>query len=156
VGHALSQEASGGFYGSKQFLAIGYKETDFRKWAPIFVACWHCVSVASCSLAERTRTGIHNMMAVLLSSLAFPVVASWSWGGGWLAQLNFVDTAGSGSIHVVGGTFGLVGTIFLGPRLGLFNMEHMIGIGRSLSLCRERDVEIKTNLKHLEKLQAEL
>lgn len=92
------------------------------------------------------------MMAVILSSLTFPVVASWSWGGGWLAQLNFVDAAGSGSIHVVGGTFGLVGTIFLGPRLGLFNMEHMIGIGRSLSLCRERDAEIKTNLKHLEKL----
>jgi len=96
VGHALSLEAQGGFYGSKQFLAIGYKEADFSKWAPIFVACWHCVSVASCSLAERTQTGVHNMMAILLSSLTFPVVASWSWGGGWLAQLNFVDAAGSG------------------------------------------------------------
>ena len=98
--------------------------------------------MASCSLAERTRTGIHNMMAVLIASFIFPIVASWSWGGGWLAQLNYVDFAGSGSIHLVGGTFGLVGTVFLGPRLGLFNMEHMIGIGRSLSLCRERDAEI--------------
>ena len=92
------------------------------------------------------------MVAVLLSSLIFPVVASWSWGGGWLDKINFIEIAGSGSIHLVGGTFGLVGTLFLGPRLGLFNMEHMIGIGRSLSLCRECDAEIKTNLKHLEKI----
>lgn len=67
-----------------------------------------------------------------------------------------MDVAGSGAIHLVGGTFGLVGTLFLGPRLGLFNMEHMIGIGRSLSLCRERDAEIKMNLRHLEKIQTEL
>ncbi len=46
----------------------------------------------------------------------------------------------------------MVGTYILGPRLGLFNMEHMIGMGRSLSLCREKDAEIKANLKNLEKI----
>jgi Amt family ammonium transporter len=156
MGHALSSDALGGFYGQKQFLAIGYSKEDFSNWVLVFIACWHCVSVASCSLAERTRTGIHNAMAAFVSCFVFPVVASWSWGDGWLAKLNFVDVAGSGSIHLVGGTIGLVGTLFLGPRLGLFNTEHMIGTGRSLSLCRERDAEIKMRLLHLEKIQSEL
>jgi len=53
--------------------------------------------------------------------------------------LNFIDNAGAGTIHLVGGTIGLVGSWMLGPRLGFFNMENMIGIGRSLNLSREKD-----------------
>lgn len=85
VGHALSTEAFGGFYGSEQYLTIGYTRADFSNWALMFLACWHCVSIASCSLAERTRTSIHNALAVLISCCLFPVVASWTWGGGWLS-----------------------------------------------------------------------
>lgn len=92
VGNAVSTDAFGGFYGSKPYFASGYSSNrDFSNLVLIFVACWHCVSVASCSLAERTRISVHNALAVLVSSLVFPVVASWSWGGGWLAKRNFLD-----------------------------------------------------------------
>jgi ammonia channel protein AmtB len=57
----------------------------------------------------------------MLNVLIFPIVASWSWGGGWLSKLGYEDFGGSGVVHIVGGTCGLVGAAILGPRLGLFN-----------------------------------
>ena len=55
----------------------------------------------------------------MLNVLIFPIIASWVWGGGWLAKYGYIDFGGS-SFHIVGGTCGLVGANFLGPRLGLF------------------------------------
>ena len=56
----------------------------------------------------------------MLVVLIFPIVASWVWGEGWLYQLGFLDFGGSGVVHMIGGTCGLVGTALLGPRLGLY------------------------------------
>ncbi|MFR4021761.1 MAG: hypothetical protein ACLTZI_01390 [[Eubacterium] siraeum] len=42
------------------------------------------------------------------------------WGGGWLAQLGFVDFAGSTAIHMVGGLTALIGAATVGPRIGKF------------------------------------
>ena len=55
----------------------------------------------------------------MLNVLIFPIISSWVWGGGWLSKLGYADFGGSG-FHIVGGTCGLVGASFLGPRLGLF------------------------------------
>ena len=55
----------------------------------------------------------------MLNVLIFPIIASWVWGGGWLSKFGYQDFGGSG-FHIVGGTCGLVGANFLGPRLGLF------------------------------------
>jgi len=46
------------------------------------------------------------------------VVVSWTWGGGWLGANGFVDFAGSGIVHMVGGVAGLVGAAIVGPRHG--------------------------------------
>ena len=55
----------------------------------------------------------------------------WVWGGGWLANLGrtmslgngAVDFAGSGVVHLIGGTIALVGAIVIGPRIGRFNKD---------------------------------
>ena len=45
----------------------------------------------------------------------------WVWtDGGWLADLGFVDFAGSGVVHLLGGVAALAGVIVVGPRIGKF------------------------------------
>ena len=57
--------------------------------------------------------------------------AAWTWGGGWLAKLGnsaelgfgYVDFAGSGVVHAVGGVAALAGAIVLGPRIGKYGPD---------------------------------
>ena len=56
-----------------------------------------------------------------MATCIYPICNSWVLGGGWLDQLGFHDIAGAGFIHLLGGTCGLVGTIILGPRAGIFD-----------------------------------
>ncbi|MGH9085227.1 MAG: ammonium transporter, partial [Acidimicrobiales bacterium] len=55
----------------------------------------------------------------------YPVVLSWTWGGGWLAQREFPfsDFAGSTIVHATGGWAALMGAIVLGPRLGKYGPD---------------------------------
>lgn len=53
-----------------------------------------------------------------MTAFIYPVVVSWSWGGGWLDVRGYKDFAGSGNVHLVGGTAGLVGCLLTGPRHG--------------------------------------
>ena len=110
------------------------------------------MSIASAALSERTRTSIHNLLAVILSSLIFPIVVSWSQGGGWLSKIGYVDAGGCGAIHIVAGLIGLVGICRLGPRLGVYSEQKVVGLTRSLSLSQDKDFEIKSNLETLERL----
>ena len=72
------------------------------------------------SLAERTYIDTYIVFAFLMSGILYPITASWVWGGGWLYKLGFRDFAGSGVVHMIGGFGGLIGTIILGPRIGIF------------------------------------
>ena len=48
-------------------------------------------------------------------------MAHWAWvPDGWLAQLGFLDFAGSTVVHVFGGCCALVACLACGPRLGRF------------------------------------
>ena len=55
-----------------------------------------------------------------MSGILYPIAAAWVWGNGWLYQWGFRDFAGSGVVHLIGGFGGLIGTIILGPRIGIF------------------------------------
>lgn len=48
------------------------------------------------------------------------MVIAWVWGLGWLYQKGFHDFAGSGCVHLNGGTCALIGAIILGPRNSRF------------------------------------
>lgn len=75
--------------------------------------------------ADRWRLGASCASTILLAGWTFPLFAHWAWGGGWLAQLGFVDSGGAGSIQVVGGLTALSITWILGPRRGKFSPEGM-------------------------------
>jgi Amt family ammonium transporter len=61
-----------------------------------------------------------------MSVLIYPVCASWVRGDGWLKQLGALDASGAGPVHTLGGICGLVGTLILGPRVGVFENKMTI------------------------------
>jgi Amt family ammonium transporter len=81
--------------------------------------------------ADRWRTVAGAAAAVVLAVLVFPLLAHWTWGGGWLAQLGtnfglgegFVDGGGAATIHVLGGLSALAVIWIAGPRKGKFPRE---------------------------------
>jgi ammonium transporter, Amt family len=75
--------------------------------------------------ADRWRLGASCASTVLLAGWTYPLFAHWAWGGGWLAQLGFLDSGGAGAVQVVGGLTALSITWILGPRRGKFNADGM-------------------------------
>jgi ammonia channel protein AmtB len=60
--------------------------------------------------------------SVLICVIVYPLPAHWAWNqGGWLNKAGFIDFAGSGVVHMVGGLCGLVGTVMIGPRIGRYD-----------------------------------
>lgn len=55
--------------------------------------------------------------------LIYPVVCHWIRGGGWLANLGFLDFAGSTVVHSVGAWTSLAGLSILGLRVGRFDSK---------------------------------
>ena len=50
----------------------------------------------------------------------YPIIGSWHWGGGFLADKGFYDFAGSTVVHSVGGWAALACVIILGARHGKY------------------------------------
>jgi Amt family ammonium transporter len=90
----------------------------------IFFQSMFCVAIASIvsgTIAERMKLAPFFIFTAIFTALLYPVQASWTWGGGFLAtDLGFKDLAGSTVIHVVGGMAALTGALFVGSRNGRF------------------------------------
>ena len=90
----------------------------------IFFQSMFCVAVASIvsgTIAERVKLAPFFIFTAALTAFIYPIQASWTWGGGFLAsELGFKDLAGSTVVHVVGGVAALTGALFLGARQGRF------------------------------------
>jgi Amt family ammonium transporter len=80
-------------------------------------------TIVSGAMAERTKFIGYVCYSVVISLFIYPVVGHWIWGGGWLAQLGFVDFAGSTVVHSLGGWAALMGAIALGPRVGKYSKD---------------------------------
>lgn len=80
------------------------------------------------SMAERWRWKSFVTWGLFCGAIYYPLFAAWTWGGGWISQLGnsaelgfgYVDFAGSGVVHAVGGAAALAGAIVVGPRIGKF------------------------------------
>ncbi len=82
------------------------------------------------SMAERFRFKPFVLYALFISGILYPFYANWAWGGGFLSQLGalglgngYVDFAGSGVVHSIGGWCALAGAMVLGPRIGKYNKD---------------------------------
>ncbi|HEX4983585.1 MAG TPA: ammonium transporter [Ilumatobacteraceae bacterium] len=83
------------------------------------------------AMAERWKWGSFVIWGLFCGAIYYPLFAAWTWGGGWLSQTwdtmslgaGYVDFAGSGVVHTVGGVAALAGSIVLGPRIGKFGAD---------------------------------
>jgi len=83
------------------------------------------------AMAERWKFIPFIIYGFFMSMFLYPMFGNWAWGGGWLSQLGanfglgngYVDFAGSGVVHAVGGLCALAGAAVLGARIGKFNRD---------------------------------
>ena len=106
-------------YGGLALCMTGYGDFIFQA---MFAAT--AATIVSGAVAERVKLLPFMLFATLLVGIAYPVVGSWHWGGGWMGGLNggngFKDFAGSAVVHAFGGFAALACVLLLGPRAGKY------------------------------------
>ncbi len=80
-------------------------------------------TIVSGAMAGRTRFKAYIAYTVFITGMIYPIFGHWIWGGGWLADRQFLDFAGSTVVHATGGWAALMGAAFLGPRLGKYGKD---------------------------------
>lgn len=77
-------------------------------------------TIVSGAVAGRTKMLAYGIVSVVVTGLIYPIVVHWAWDGeGYLYELGYLDFAGSGVVHMLGGVLALIGAIFVGPRKDL-------------------------------------
>lgn len=127
-----------GFNGAIEVQGVVEYNADFvgrghAGASDIFFQSMFCVAVASIvsgAIAERMKLASFFIFTAILTAVIYPIQASWTWGGGFLASdLGFVDLAGSSVVHVVGGVAALTGALFVGARNGRFVDGQKVALG---------------------------
>ncbi|SIS57419.1 ammonium transporter [Salimicrobium flavidum] len=120
VGYGIMFGTSGGgFIGTDGFMLTGHEDQiGFFVFQAVFAAT--CATIISGAVAERMKLGAYLLLTLMMTGLIYPIVGHWVWGGGWLAELGFVDFAGSTVVHMTGAAGALATVMFLGPRLGKY------------------------------------
>ncbi|MYA31598.1 MAG: ammonium transporter [Gammaproteobacteria bacterium] len=120
-GGAMNQWVGG--FGSA-FLA-GVTVDSLSGTAPetIFIAFQLTFAIITCALivggfAERMQFSAMVLFSILWSLLVYAPICHWVWGGGWLADMGFLDFAGGAVVHLTAGVGALVAAMVLGSRTG--------------------------------------
>jgi len=133
-GIGFGDEALGGWFSwggfgipgiedAEGIAALNLSPATFFFFQAAFAAT--AATIVSGAMAERTKFKSYFVYSLVITALIYPVILSWTWGGGWLAQREFPfsDFAGSTIVHATGGWVALMGAIFLGPRLGKYGAD---------------------------------
>jgi len=121
--------AFGDFLGTSNFFGDGL-DVATTDWAGFFFQ-WTFAS-ATCTIvsgagAERCSFQGYLLSTVMLSAVVYPMVVHWCWSSdAWLANgshndIAFFDFAGSGVVHMTGGSVAFMLINAIGAREGRFN-----------------------------------
>lgn len=123
------------FIGTENLFILGNADLSFYNdtltsnvpfWGKFFfqlVFCGTAATIVSGAVAERVKYISFIIFSFVLTLLIYPIVGHWVWGGGWLANIGFMDFAGDTVVHSVGGWAALAGAIVLGPRIGKYGKD---------------------------------
>ena len=135
VGFALAFGGAGWFAGTHGtfvntangalFPAIsGSDATVGSKWFFEFVFCAVSLAIVWGTTLERIKFGAYLIYAVIFSTLIYPIVSHWIFGGGWLVKtFGMQDFAGSTVVHLIGATGAFAALLLLGPRQGKYGRD---------------------------------
>jgi Amt family ammonium transporter len=113
------------------FLGTTVDGAEFARFLFLALVAAIAVVIPAGTLMERWRFSSVVFTSLALSTVIYPLVARWVWGGGWMAQLGVsaglghgvVDFAGSGVVHLVSGVVALGGALAIGPRAHKFTYD---------------------------------
>jgi Amt family ammonium transporter len=135
IGYGLMFGASAlGLFGTSDFFLSHITfagKVDNWKFANLMfqvVFAATAATIVSGAMSERAKFIGYLFYSLLISTLVYPVVGHWIWGGGWLARSGMIDFSGSTVVHSVGGWVSLAGVLVLGPRLGRYNRDGSVNI----------------------------
>ena len=79
-------------------------------------------TIVSGAIAGRTKYSTYIIFTLFLTAFIYPISGGWQWygDGAWLADLGFIDFAGSSIVHSVGGWAALCAAWMVGPRIGKY------------------------------------
>lgn len=104
---------------------VNLSHTTFFFFQAVFAAT--AVTICSGAMAERTKFTSYLIFGAFMCAFIYPMVVHMTWGGGFIAQIDwfgddvaFSDFAGSGIVHMSGGVAALVGAALVGPRKGRY------------------------------------
>lgn len=148
VGFGLMFGASAGIIGASNFFFSPDNGTADGQWGYTFwmfqvVFAATAATIVSGAMAERTKFISYLVYSVAISLVIYPVFGHWAWGnlligdnpGAWLANMGFIDFAGSTVVHSVGGWAALAGALVIGPRIGRYDGHAKPIPGHSLTLA---------------------
>ena len=108
-----------GLIGTEGFALLGREDIGFFVFQAVFAAT--CATIISGAVAERMKLSSYLLLVVAMTGAIYPIVGHWVWGGGWIAQLGFIDFAGSSVVHLTGAVGALVAAWLIGPRIGKYS-----------------------------------
>ena len=123
------------FLGTQHLFILGESDLSFYDdtltsnvpfWGKFFfqlVFCGTAATIVSGAVAERIKYITFIVFSFVLTLVIYPIVGHWIWGGGWLADLGFLDFAGDTVVHSLGGWAALAGALVLGPRIGKYDKD---------------------------------
>jgi len=141
IGFGFSVEAGGGLFGISHFFGTSYEFEEFMLFIFYFSLCVKMAVIATGSIAERTNISTYIFFSFINSGFIFPVGLAWCWNDGWLQNIGFIDIGGAGIVHVMGGIAGFIGTLIIGPRIGLFHKD------KKLEYVLEEDLVLEEVLR---------
>jgi len=119
----VAEGATSTFAGTGQFAldkALEERTNFFFQFA--FAAT--STTILSGAVAGRLQFKYYLLVSALITGFVYPIVAHAMWAPtGWLKVMGAHDFAGCAAVHLVGGTLGLIATVTLGPRRGVFDED---------------------------------
>ena len=103
LGWGLMFGGSNPFVGTEHLFILGSQDLSFYDetltssvpfWGKFFfqlVFCGTAATIVSGAVAERVKYVSFILFSFVLTLVIYPIVGHWVWGGGWLAQLGFME-----------------------------------------------------------------